>query len=78
MSHFLTHCWHALSGPATRLRGRFGTRAAGVDAAARSPLQEAATRADRLECIALYARAGYFGMSHTADGLQLHTEAPLH
>ncbi|MCE4574938.1 hypothetical protein [Caballeronia sp. CLC5] len=55
-----------------------GARSAGVDEAGERPVVDAATRADRLECIALYARAGYFDMSHTADALQLHTEAPLH
>lgn len=65
-------------GSPMRLQGRLGARSAGVDEAGERPVVDAATRADRLECIALYARAGYFDMSHTADALQLHTEAPLH
>ncbi|SAK91315.1 hypothetical protein [Caballeronia ptereochthonis] len=82
MSHFLMQYWQVLSGPALRVRERFATRAA-QDASARAaamkePAEDAATRADQLEHIAVYARAGYFNMGYTVDAFQLPAEAPPH
>ncbi|EKS71199.1 MULTISPECIES: hypothetical protein [Caballeronia] len=69
MPHFLTHYWQALSGPSQRARERSAN-----DAHAASET----TRAEQLEHISVYARAGYFNMGYTVDAFQLPGESPLH
>jgi hypothetical protein len=67
MSHFLTHCWHLLS----RLVIRTGERVSTIGATDR---RDRITRAEQLEEITVYARAGYFDRGHSGDGY----ETPLH
>ncbi|SPB18917.1 hypothetical protein NOV72_06122 [Caballeronia novacaledonica] len=69
MPHFLTHYWQALSTPAGRACKRFTKEA---HAASET------TRAEQLEHISAYARAGYFNMGYTVDAFQLPGESPLH
>ena len=75
MPHFLTHCLHALSAPAGRVRRHFTQRAVAADDA---PSDEESTRAEQLENIAAYARAGYFNMGYTVEVFQMPGEPPLH
>jgi hypothetical protein len=58
MSHFLMHYWRAFSSRDTQ-------------SASEEYAEESATRAERLEDIAVYARAGYFDMGFTADLFQV-------
>ncbi|SAK60252.1 hypothetical protein AWB82_02806 [Caballeronia glebae] len=74
MPHFLTQYWQALSAPAGRVRKRFTKDAAAQDAHAVIET----TRAEQLEHISVYARAGYFNMGYTVDAFQLPGETPLH
>ncbi|WP_321801618.1 hypothetical protein [Caballeronia sp. J97] len=74
MPHFLTHYWHALSDPAARARKRFTGDAATQAAHGASET----TRAEQLEHISVYARAGYFNMGYTVDAFQLPGESPVH
>jgi hypothetical protein len=57
MSNVLMHYWRALS-----------SRDAAVSTEEYG--EEAATRAEQLEDIAVYARAGYFNMGYTVDVFQ--------
>ncbi|BBU31805.1 hypothetical protein BTHE68_55390 [Burkholderia sp. THE68] len=69
MPHFLTHYWQALSAPAGRVRKHFTHDTA---------VPDESTRAEQLEHISVYARAGYFNMGYTVDAFQLPGESPLH
>ncbi|WP_250517352.1 hypothetical protein [Caballeronia sp. INDeC2] len=71
MPHFLTQYWQALSAPAGRVRKHF-TKETAVHAVSET------TRAEQLEHISAYARAGYFNMGYTVDAFQLPGEPPLH
>lgn len=79
MSHFLAHYWQALSAPAGRVRERF-TKHAGAGAAAVNDEhpEDGITRAEQLEHIAVYARAGYFNMGYTVDAFHLPADSPPH
>ncbi|SAK62248.1 hypothetical protein AWB77_02204 [Caballeronia fortuita] len=74
MPHFLTQTWQALSAPAQHLRKRLTKDAAAEGA----HVANATTRAEQLEHISVYARAGYFNMGYTVDAFQLPGESPLH
>ncbi|SAL54663.1 hypothetical protein AWB73_05948 [Caballeronia turbans] len=74
MPHFLTQYWQALSAPAGRVRKHFTKEGAAHEAHAVSET----TRAEQLEHISAYARAGYFNMGYTVDAFQLPGEPPLH
>ncbi|MFM0325658.1 hypothetical protein [Caballeronia glebae] len=74
MPHFLTQYWQALSAPAARVRKHFTKDAAAHDAHAVIET----SRAEQLEHISVYARAGYFNMGYTVDAFQLPGETPLH
>ena len=74
MPQFLTHYWQALSAPAGRVRKHFTKEGAAHEAHAVSET----TRAEQLEHISAYARAGYFNMGYTVDAFQLPGEPPLH
>jgi hypothetical protein len=67
MSHFLTRCLQVLSRPAN-VAGESVSTARRVDG------RDLSTRAEQLEEIAVYARAGYFDRSCPGDGY----ETPLH
>ena len=69
MSHILTHYWQALSAPVGRARERWRLRA---------DLEEGASGAERLEQIAVYARAGYFNMGYTVDAFNASADLPPH
>ena len=69
MPHFLTQYWQALSA-----RKSFTKHAAAQDAS----LDNETTRAEQLEHISVYARAGYFNMGYTVDVFQMPGESPLH
>jgi hypothetical protein len=70
MPHFLTQYWQALATPAGRVRKHFTKDDA--------PLESETTRAEQLEHISVYARAGYFNMGYTVDVFQMPGESPLH
>jgi IS5 family transposase len=74
MPHFLTHYWQALSAPAGRVRKHFTKDTAAHDV----PAENESTRAEELEHISVYARAGYFNMGYTVEAFQLPGESPLH
>ena len=74
MPHFLTHYWQALSAPTSRVRKHFTKEAAAQEAHAVNDT----TRAEQLEHISVYARAGYFNMGYTVDAFQMPGESPLH
>lgn len=67
MPHFLTQYWQA--------RKRFTSRST---AASDPPPAEETSRAEQLENIAAYARAGYFNMGYTVDAFQLPSDPPMH
>ncbi|SAK81388.1 hypothetical protein AWB76_05531 [Caballeronia temeraria] len=69
MPHFLSQYWQALSAPAERMRKRSTKDAHAV---------HETTRAEQLEHISVYARAGYFNMGYTVDAFQLPGESPMH
>ena len=48
------------------------------DAAQAASTQNDTTRAEQLEHISAYARAGYFNMGYTVDAFQLPGESALH
>lgn len=48
------------------------------DVAHAAPAPNDTTRAEQLEHISAYARAGYFNMGYTVDVFQLPGESPLH
>jgi hypothetical protein len=81
MPQFVTQCWRSLSDSLERARERKllrdGKRAMQACACDASP-DEAASHAERLEHIALYARAGYFNMGYTVDAFHSSDEPPLH
>ncbi|BAN27489.1 hypothetical protein [Caballeronia insecticola] len=84
MPDILTRYWHSLSASARDVRDRKRMRefervrqacactASNVDERA----GDAASRTERLESIALYARAGYFNMGYTVDLFQASAELP--
>ncbi|SAL05525.1 hypothetical protein AWB78_07548 [Caballeronia calidae] len=74
MPHFLNQYLQALSAPAGRVRKHFTKDAAAHDA----HIANESTRAEQLEHISVYARAGYFNMGYTVDAFQLPGESPLH
>jgi hypothetical protein len=59
---------HMLSATATRVRDLRHVRAATLDETLER--EDATTRAEELEHIAVYARAGYFNMGYTVDAFQ--------
>ncbi|VXC67890.1 conserved hypothetical protein [Burkholderia sp. 8Y] len=69
MSHILTQYWQALSAPVGRARERWRLR---------GYHQDQASGSDRLEQIAVYARAGYFNMGYTVDAFYAHADLPPH
>jgi hypothetical protein len=69
MPRFLTQYWQTFSAPAGRVRKHFTKDA---------PLDSETTRAEQLEHISAYARAGYFNMGYTVDAFQMPGESPLH
>lgn len=85
MTDILTRCWHNLSASARDMRDRRRMRAfervrnacacnaASTDARKSA---DAPTPTERLERIALYARAGYFNMGYTVDVFQSPKDLP--
>jgi hypothetical protein len=76
MSRFTAICVRALLAPATFWQGRASGR---PDNAARSGNEgqhERPNEAERLERIAMYARAGYFHLGCTLDTLNMTGEIP--
>ncbi|SAK96619.1 hypothetical protein AWB79_07356 [Caballeronia hypogeia] len=65
MPHFLNRYWRRL---------RFARDLAARD----EQVAHETTRAEQLEHICVYARAGYFNMGYTVDAFQLPTESPVH
>ncbi|GAB5096048.1 hypothetical protein P9250_06230 [Caballeronia sp. LP006] len=86
MPQFLSHYLQAIYAPAGRMRERWQLRsleraraACGCNATSVIELpDDESTRADRLEHIALYARAGYFNMGYTVDLFQSPADLPPH
>jgi hypothetical protein len=74
MEQVMAQYWRSLMVSIERARERKLTRDAQRYMGACSCESDGCTDADRLESIAVYARAGYF----TADAVQLSGEAPLH
>jgi hypothetical protein len=66
MPNFLHLTLQALSGPAGRLRDRWSSDGAHP--------HDRASRAEQLEHIAVYARAGYFNLGYTVDAFHAPTE----
>jgi hypothetical protein len=78
MPQFMTHCWRTLSDSLGRARERKLLREATLRMNACSCHADEPSHAERLEHIALYARAGYFNMGYTVDAFQTPGETPLH
>lgn len=84
MAQILTHYWHVLSSSFERSRERRFMRearramnACACDAPRASPSgNEEASRAEKLEHIALFAQAGYFNMGNAVDLFQPPVEPP--
>ncbi|SAL36572.1 hypothetical protein AWB73_03604 [Caballeronia turbans] len=75
MSHYLLHYWHILSVRLDASRERRmlrEARRAMQACACGTPTHrdDEASRAERLECIALFAQAGYFNMGNAVDLFQ--------
>jgi hypothetical protein len=85
MAHILTSCWHMLSNRFERSRERRFLREArrAMNACGCGPPRTStrgdgeASRAERLEHIALFAQAGYFNMGNAVDMFQPPVEPPL-
>ncbi|WP_244851394.1 hypothetical protein [Caballeronia sp. SL2Y3] len=86
MSQILTQYWQALWVPVGRARQRWrqrayerAMRACGCsDASKPKQRDEQASGQERLEQIALYARAGYFNMGYTVDAFSAPADLPPH
>ncbi|CDY74799.1 hypothetical protein BGLT_03740 [Caballeronia glathei] len=86
MPQFLTHCWQSLFARVKHARERRFLRAArramngcGCEAPkGDASHDDGAKRAERLQCIALYAQAGYFNMGYAVDAFQPPVEPPPH
>ncbi|SAL40812.1 hypothetical protein AWB71_02048 [Caballeronia peredens] len=84
MPDILTRYWQSLSASARDLRDRRRMRefarvrnaCACTASVPDERANDAATRTERLESIALYARAGYFNMGYTVDMFQASAELP--
>ncbi|BAO91485.1 hypothetical protein [Caballeronia cordobensis] len=84
MAQFLTHYWRTLHHNFEQSRERRFLRearramnACACDAPrAKTSSREEASRAERLESIALFAQAGYFNMGHAVDLFQPPVEPP--
>ncbi|WP_087046480.1 hypothetical protein [Caballeronia ptereochthonis] len=84
MPHILTRYWQSLSASAKDMRDRRRIRAfervrnacACTASATDEHASDAANRTERLERIALYARAGYFNMGYTVDVFQSPADLP--
>ncbi|HEX3381121.1 MAG TPA: hypothetical protein VHU21_15185 [Paraburkholderia sp.] len=75
MPDFLSPFWNVLSASASHVRVHVLKRtrqAAGPDALSR----DHCTNAERLEHIAVYARAGYFNLGYTVDAFHSPVETP--
>jgi hypothetical protein len=68
----LKHYWQFLFAPAGPAHSDRADRSAIEDTHAR----DAATRAERLEEIAIYARAGYFNLGYTVDAFRIPDGSP--
>jgi sugar phosphate isomerase/epimerase len=75
VSHLLNQYWLALAAPASRMLEHFSKRGAQV---AKADTGAESTRAERLEHIAICARAGYFNLGYTVDAFHAPVETPSH
>jgi hypothetical protein len=73
MSRFTAICFRALLAPTHFWSGRGG----GPEEASAPPTADVPDRQERLERIALYARAGYFRMGGPLDLMNMTGEIPL-
>lgn len=84
MPDILTHYWQSLSASARDMRDRRRMRAfervrkacACTASESNEGANDAPSRTERLERIALYARAGYFNMGYTVDMFQSPADLP--
>jgi hypothetical protein len=84
MPRFLTHYWQSLFAHMERARERRFLREARramngcgcATPASGATHDDEASRAERLEYIALYAQAGYFNMGYAVDAFQPPAEPP--
>ncbi|MDR5816664.1 MULTISPECIES: hypothetical protein [unclassified Caballeronia] len=84
MQHILTRYWQTLSTSVRERRDRSRMRAfqrvrqdcACGTASGKTQHDEPPSRTERLETIALYARAGYFNMGYTVDVFQSPADLP--
>lgn len=74
MSRFTAICVRALLAPAAFWQGRGSARPENTA----PPPNEGPNEAERLERIAIYARAGYFHMGATLDTVNMTGEIPPH
>jgi hypothetical protein len=85
MPRILTHYWQSLFASVERARERRFLRDArralngcACEAVTDARHDDEASRAERLEYIALYAQAGYFNMGYAVDAFQPSAESPPH
>jgi hypothetical protein len=85
MPRILTQYWQSLFASMERARERRFLRDArralngcGCDVVTDARHDDQASRAERLEYIALYAQAGYFNMGYAVDAFQPPAEPPPH
>jgi hypothetical protein len=84
MQHILTRYWQTLSASAREMRDRSRMRAfqrvrqacACEIPSSKPQHDDPPSRTERLERIALYARAGYFNMGYTVDVFQSPADLP--